>query len=92
MIILIFYIIGEADFKTTVANTKPADTLISLVFLFVFFKFKNLLRLELLIPLTTSSVAGSFAGVEIADKIGVKYLRIALYGITIVSAIKLLYF
>ncbi len=92
LILIIFYLIGESDIKTTVANTKPADTLISLVFLFVFFKFKNLLSLELLIPLSTSSIAGSFAGVEIADRIGVKYLRIALYGITIISAAKLLYF
>ncbi len=92
IMVLVFYILGEAEFLTTVANTKPTDILISLVFILVFPKMENILNLELLVPLITSSVAGSMAGVEIGEKISAKYLQITLYGITIISAIKLIFF
>jgi uncharacterized protein len=92
IMVLVFYLLGDAKLQNTTANIKPADAVMSIIPIFFFLKIKNVIGFELLIPLTTSSIAGSLAGVKFGPQVKTKYLRIILYGITLISAVKLLYF
>jgi hypothetical protein len=92
MMLLLFYLIGDAKLITTSANIKPMDTLLSLISAAVFLQIENIINWEIALPLTASSIAGSFFGVNLAQKIGMKKLRFFLYAITVISAIKLIFF
>ncbi len=92
IMILAFSLLGKAKLQNTSINIKPADAAMSIVPILFFLKIKNVIGLELLIPLTTSSIAGGIAGTEIGLEIKTKYLQIILYSITLISAVKLLFF
>lgn len=50
----------------------------------------NIIIWRLLVPLGLGTIVGSWLGVSFATKLPIKYLRIALYGIVLLAACKLL--
>jgi len=92
IMLLLFYLVGEANLITTSANIKPMDALLSFISATVFLQVENIINWKIALPLTVSSIAGSFFGVNLAQRIGLKKLRFFLYAITVISAIKLIFF
>ncbi len=92
ILLLLFYLIGDANLITTSANIKPMDAVLSLLSALVFLQIENAINWQIAIPLTISSIAGSFFGVSFAQKTGLKKLRLFLYAVTLISAVKLIFF
>lgn len=90
LLLLVLLRLGDADLIVTAANAKLIDVFLSLTAGLVFLLRGQIIAWQFALPLIVGSSLGSFISVDWVNKIKIEYLKIGLYLIVIISAIKML--
>lgn len=92
LMLIAFFLIGKADFLTTIATTKVIGISMSLTASYVYFSQPDLINWQYAFPLILGVTVGVFSGISWAKKFGYRYVRMLLYIAVIASAVKFFFF
>lgn len=92
MLLLGFYFLGKANIVASAATTKIINIALSLTASYVYFTQPNLISWHYAFPLLTGTIFGSFLGVKWAEKLNYRHIRILIYLVVGISAIRFILF
>lgn len=93
MLLMLLLLLGNSPLLVSAAAAKLITLALSVSASFVFItNGKSLIDWQLLVPLAWSTVLGSYVGVKKAKDVPPRYLKIVLYLVVLISAVKLIFF
>ncbi len=92
IMLLSFYLVGQAEIMSVAATTKIVNIAMALVASYVYLTQPNLISWGYAVPMMAGTILGSFFGVKWADRFGLKYVRLLMYAVIIAAAAKYIFF